>query len=114
MARARARHLRAERAEAAKAAKAEARRQADAERRRAEVAGTVAKPESPLAGAAPIAIGALVVGLLLLGLAVTPAYAVRWYWAERTLVDRRDQFIMVGAAGLVAAGLLFAFAFLGG
>jgi hypothetical protein len=112
-ARARANHLRAERAEAAKAAREEARRKAEAERRRAEVAGTVAEPESPLAGAAPIALAALVVGLLLLGLAFTPAYAVPWYWVERTLVDRREQFMMVGAAGLVAAGVLFTFAFLG-
>jgi hypothetical protein len=101
------------RAKAAKAAREEARREAEAERRRAEVAGTVAEPESPLAGAAPIAIAALVVALLLLGLAFTPAHAVPWYWAERTLVDRHDQFIMVGAAGVVAAGVLFTFAFLG-
>jgi hypothetical protein len=113
-ARARRNELRAERAAEARAAKAEVRRKAEAERRRAEVAGTVSKPDSPLAGAAPIAIAAFVVAALLLGLAVTPAHAVPWYWAERTLVDRHDQFMMVGAAGLVAAGLLFAFAFLGG
>jgi hypothetical protein len=112
-ARARANHRRAERAEAAKAAREAARRKAEAQRRRAEVAGTVAEPESPLAGAAPIALAALVVGLLLLGLAFTPAHSVPWYWVERTLVDRREQFLMTGAAGLVAAGVLFTLAFLG-
>lgn len=66
-----------------------------------------------MAGAVP-AIAALVIAALLLGLAITPVHAVPGYWAKRTLVDRRDEFMIFSAVGLVAAGLLFALTFLAG
>jgi hypothetical protein len=110
-AQARAAEAEAKRIEARRAARERSRR--EAERRRVELAGSSADTKSPVAGAAPIAIGAFLAALLMLGLAFVPAHTVPWYWAERTLVDRRDQFLMVGAAGVVAAGLLFVFALLG-
>jgi len=44
--------------------------------------------------------------VLLLGLALIPARAVPWYWAARTLVDRRGELTFFGALGLFAAAFL--------
>ena len=45
--------------------------------------------------------------LLMLGLAVTPARAVPWSRASRVLEDRRDEFGVMGAMGLVATFVFF-------
>jgi hypothetical protein len=50
-----------------------------------------------------VALGALI---LLLGLAVLPAHAVPWFWASRTIEDRRGE-LMFGALGLFAAAFFF-------
>lgn len=45
--------------------------------------------------------------LLMVALAVTPARAVPWSRASRVLEDRRDEFGVMGAMGLVATFVFF-------
>lgn len=121
-ARAEADRLRAERAK--KAAKAAARaRKAKAAARKArlrdqrlralqETAGRSAVSSKGLAAVpkarrsasvAAFAFGLLGAGVVLLGLALVPAYAVPWYRASRTLEARRGELALFGALGLFAA-----------
>ena len=57
-------------------------------------------------------VGALALLLLLIGL--IPARAAPWYWAERTLAARQQQFALTGVIGLFSVGVSFAFVFLTG
>jgi hypothetical protein len=68
-----------------------------------------------LSGATPVVLAGLgTLALLLLGGALIPAHAAPWYWAERTLAGRRQQFAVSGVMCVVAAGIFFALVFLGG
>jgi hypothetical protein len=55
----------------------------------------------------PFILIAFSTALVLLGLALTPARAVPWSRASRVLEDRRDEFGVVGAMGLVATVVFF-------
>lgn len=61
----------------------------------------------PIAG-----LGAL--ALLLLIIALIPAHAAPWYWAERILAARQQQFALTGVIGLFSVGVSFAVVFLTG
>jgi hypothetical protein len=62
----------------------------------------------------PIVAGLGALALLLLIIAVIPAQAVPWYWAERILATRQQQFALTGVIGLFSVGLSFAVVFLTG
>jgi hypothetical protein len=55
----------------------------------------------------PFVLIAFSTALVLLGLALTPARAVPWSRASRVLEDRRDEFGVIGAMGLVATVVFF-------
>jgi hypothetical protein len=55
----------------------------------------------------PYILVAFSIALVLLGLALTPARAVPWHRASRVLEDRRDEFGVIGAMGLVATVVFF-------
>lgn len=63
--------------------------------------------DSSSASAIPYLIVAFGLGLLLLGLALTPATAVPWSRASRVLEDRREEFAVLGGMGLVATVFFF-------
>jgi hypothetical protein len=66
-------------------------------------------------GATPIVLAGLgTLALLLLAIALIPAHTVPWYWAERILADRQQQFALTGAAGLLSVGVFFAVVSLSG
>ena len=96
---------------AAKGRAAQARRAAalaaNRRQRARELSSPVAGAGSSSASAAPYLIVAFGVGLLLLGLALTPATAVPWRRASRILEDRREEFAVLGASGLVATIFFF-------
>ena len=102
-ARARAARLRAQRVKAA--------REAARNTLIAASSGLAALPQglfsAPETAASAAAVNLLFVFLgaavLLLGLASIPARAVPWYWAARTLVDRRSELTSFGALGFFAA-----------
>jgi hypothetical protein len=66
---------------------------------------------SPVANASGSALPFLAVAfgaaLLLLGLALTPAWAVPWHRAARALDDRREELGVIGGMSLVATLLFF-------
>jgi len=104
-ARARAARLRDQRVKAAR--EAARNKQIAARRGLPGVPPGLSKPETP-ASATAVAFLFVSSGLavLLLGLALIPARAVPWYWAARTLVDRRGELTFFGALGLFAAAFL--------
>jgi hypothetical protein len=57
-------------------------------------------------------LGTLALALLLL--ALIPADVAPWYWFENLVAGRRQQFAISGVMSLFAAGVFFAFVFLGG
>jgi hypothetical protein len=57
--------------------------------------------------ALPYLLVAFTVALLMLGLALTRAWAVPWSRAARVLDNRRDDFGVVGAMSIVATVLFF-------
>jgi hypothetical protein len=59
-------------------------------------------------------VAATVAALVILGLALVPAYVVPWYRMSIALDDHREQFAVMGGMVLVGAGLFFALIFLGG
>lgn len=62
---------------------------------------------SPSGWGVPFLLAAFGAGLLLLGLAVTPARAVPWSRVSRALDDRRDELGVMGAMGLAASLVFF-------
>jgi len=63
-------------------------------------------PESGTSKALPFLLAGLLVGVLLLGMALTPARAVPSR-VSRALDDRRQELALLGALGLVATGFFF-------
>lgn len=55
----------------------------------------------------PFLLVALATGLLFLGLALTPAWAVRWSRVSHVLEERRDELGVLGAMSIVATALFF-------
>jgi hypothetical protein len=114
-ARARQARIKAERLRAARAAaqqkKAEARKlAADRAASRADREdAAVGSAESATTDALPILLVGLFAAVLLLGLAMTPAWAVPWPRAARVLEDRREEVAVLAAMGLLATGLFFLF-----
>lgn len=79
--------------------------------------GLVPSPTSPESrgAAVPIILAGLgLLALALLLLALIPADVAPWYWFENLVAGRRQQFAISGVMSLVAAGVFFAFVFLGG
>ena len=102
--RAKLKAARAARAKAAAAKKAEAARR----RERAQDALVSAASNSPSSSwGLPFILIAFSTALVLLGLALMPARAVPWSRASRVLDDRRDEFGVIGAMGLVATVVFF-------
>ena len=66
-------------------------------------------PESGTSKALPFLLTGLLVGVLLLGMALTPARAVPSR-VSRALDDRRQELALLGGLGLVATGLFFVLA----
>jgi len=99
-----------------------------AAKRRAEAKGTLGNPRESVArlwpeasasdsSRAPVILFVAVVGtlaLLLLLIGLIPARAAPWYWAERTLATRQQQFALTGVIGLFSVGVSFAVVFLTG
>ena len=95
---------------------------------RGEANGTQENPRKPVANLWPAAsassssrgpvipfvagLGAL--ALLLLIIALIPARAAPWYWAERMLATRQQQFALTGVIGLFSVAVSFAVVFLTG
>ena len=69
-------------------------------------------PESGAGNALPFLLFGLVAGVLLLGVALTPARAVPWRRVSDALDDRRQELALLGALGLVATGMFFLLAML--
>lgn len=63
-------------------------------------------PESGTSKAVPFLLAGLLAGVLLLGVALTPARAVPSR-VSRALDDRRQELALLGALGLVATGFFF-------
>ena len=63
-------------------------------------------PESGTSKAFPFLLAGLLGGVLLLGVALTPARAVPSR-VSRALDDRRQELALLGASGLVATGFFF-------
>ena len=57
--------------------------------------------------ALPILLLAFLSAVVMLGLALTPTRAVPWSRASHALDDRRDEFGVIGAMGLVATMVFF-------
>jgi len=96
--------LRAQRA----AARATARLRAQRAAAQKEVSAPVTDPSSSSSSSAlPYLLTAFGAALLLLGLALTPAWAVPWSRASRVLEDRRDELGVIGAMSLVATVVFF-------
>lgn len=77
------------------------------ERAQRQLAAPVPVADTPSASAVPYLIVAFGAALLLLGLAVMPAAAVPWSRGSRILEDRREEFAVLGAIGLVATVFFF-------
>ena len=52
-------------------------------------------------------------GLLIIGLALVPAYVVPWHRMSIVLEDHREQFAAVGATTLLGAAVFLSLTFLG-
>jgi hypothetical protein len=72
-------------------------------------AGNTARSGIPL-----VVAGLGTLAFLLLVIALIPAHVAPWYWAERTLAGRRQQFAVSGVMCIAAAGIFVALVFLGG
>ena len=73
-----------------------------------------ASPESRGAAVPIILAGLGALAIALLAMALIPAHLAPWYWVENLLAGRRQQFAISGVMALFAAGVFFAFVFLGG
>jgi type IV secretory pathway VirB10-like protein len=62
----------------------------------------------------PFVAGLGALALLLLLIALIPARVAPWYWAERMLVARQQQFALTGVIGLFSVAVSFAVVFLTG
>ena len=102
--RAKRKAARAARAKAVAAKKAQAVRR----RERAQDALVAASSDTPSSSwGLPFILIGFSIALALLGLALMPARAVPWSRASRVLDDRRDEFGVIGAMGLVATVVFF-------
>jgi hypothetical protein len=63
--------------------------------------------------AVPFVAAAVIAALLILGLALVPAYVVPWYRVSIVLEDHREQFALVGAMTLLGAAVFLSLTFLG-
>ena len=63
--------------------------------------------------AVPFVAAAAVAALLIIGLALVPAYVVPWYRMSIVLEDHREQFAVVGAMTLLGAAVFLSLTFLG-
>ncbi len=63
--------------------------------------------------AVPFVAAATIAALLILGLALVPAYAVPWYRMSVVLEDHREQFAVAGAMTLLGAAVFLSLTFLG-
>lgn len=102
----------ARRAELKKARAAQARRAKKAEKvaaaqRRARALTQLSTGRNSSSAALPFLFVAFAVALIMLGLALTPAWAVPWSRASRALEDRRDELGVIGAMSLVATLIFF-------
>lgn len=95
-------------ARAARAKRIAAAKLAVAHRReRAQTQLTAGSDTTSSSWGLPFLLAVFGAALLMLGLAVTPARAVPWSRASRVLEDRRDEFGVMGAMGLVATFVFF-------
>ena len=62
--------------------------------------------------AMPFVAAAAVAALLIIGLALVPAYVVPWYRVSIVLEDHREQFAVVGAATLLGIAVFLSLTFL--
>lgn len=92
-----------------------------------EATGTKENPSEPLAKlwpasassssrgpVIPFVAGLGALALLLLIIALVPARAAPWYWAERMLAARQQQFALTGLIGVFSVAVAFAVVFLTG
>jgi hypothetical protein len=63
--------------------------------------------------AMPFVTAATIAGLLILGLALVPAYVVPWYRMSMVLEDHRGQLAVVGGMPLLAAAVVLVLTFRG-
>jgi hypothetical protein len=89
-----------------------ARKRAVAEAHRRELAKTeLAAPavtaSAPSSAVLPYLLAAFALGLLILGLAMTPAWAVPWSRGSRILKHHRDELGVIGTLSLVTTVVLF-------
>ena len=63
--------------------------------------------------AMPFVTAATIAGLLILGLALVPAYVVPWYRMSIVLEDHREQLAVVAGMPLLGAAVFLALTFLG-
>jgi hypothetical protein len=61
----------------------------------------------------PFVATAALAALIILGLALVPAYVVPWHRMSVALEDHREQFAVVGTTALLGAGVVFVLTFLG-
>jgi hypothetical protein len=73
-----------------------------------------ASAESRGAAVPVIVAGLGLLAIALLAMALVPADIAPWYWFENLVAGRRQQFAISGVMSLFAAGVFFAFVFLGG
>jgi hypothetical protein len=62
----------------------------------------------------PFVVAATIAALLILGLALVPAYVVPWYRMSMVLESHRQHFTLVGGMTLLSAGVFFALILLNG
>jgi hypothetical protein len=110
MRRARARAVRIARAKRAAAQKRRLALERVHRRERAQTRFSGPAADSPSSPSAlPYLIAAFAAALVMLGLALTPAWAVPWHRASRALEARRDELGVIGGTSLVATVLFFLF-----
>jgi hypothetical protein len=112
----RAQRLRAARLAAAKKAQQERAKRQAAERREDAAARTAAAaarnttagpPEASGARATPFLLAGLVAAFVLLGVAMTPAWAVPWSRAAHALAYHREHVALLGGAALLTIAFCF-------
>jgi hypothetical protein len=81
---------------------------------RPEPAAVVGAPADSPRTTFAVVLGALAsIALVLLAFAAVPVHRVPWYWAERTLVERREQFALSGLMCIAAACVVSVLVLLG-
>jgi hypothetical protein len=108
-----ARQKRAAAAKLAAARRAAEKREAARREAQARQLGGTARDGGEANKAMPFVATAAIAALIILGLALVPAYAVPWHRMSIALQDHREQFAVVGGMTLLGAGLFFALTFLG-